>query len=331
MHQKYAFRSEVKGAVKNPSYKRHNAYHNKTLLLYQSTGLKKHITFIINPISGGIHKQGIPELIEQHLDHNRYAAEIKFTTCADDTFLFAREAVNKKTDVVVAVGGDGTINQVAKELTGTSTALGIVPQGSGNGFARHLRIPLQPLNAITLLNKAQTIYIDTGTINGEPFVNVCGAGFDAHVAWKFATAPKRGFYSYAKITLNEFRNYRLRDYTITIDGKPMERSAFLVCCSNGSQYGNNAYITPGADMQDGLLDIAILREVKLSSMPAIAWEMFTQRFRNSKYVEMHKGQHIHIVRHQAEVVNIDGEPYHMEKDLTVEVKPASLQVLIPQA
>lgn len=291
--------------------------------------MKKRITFIINPISGGIQKQGIPQLIEQHLNHQQYSAEIKFTTCAEDTFLFAREAVKKETDVVVAVGGDGTINQVAKELTGSRTTLGIVPQGSGNGFARHLQIPLHPLQAITMLNTAKSVVIDTGTINDEPFVNVCGAGFDAHVAWKFATAPKRGFFSYAKITLNEFRKYALRDYIITIDGKSIERSAFLVCCSNGSQYGNNAYITPGADMQDGLLDIAILHEVNLSNMPAIAWEMFTQRFRQSKYVEMLRGQQIQITRAAAEVVNIDGEPYHMAKDLTIAVKPASLRVLTP--
>ena len=289
--------------------------------------MKKNITFIINPISGGIKKQGIPQLIEQQLDHHLYAAEIKFTSTAEDTPRYAAEAVAAKKDIVVAVGGDGTINQIAQKLVHTSTALGIVPQGSGNGFARHLHIPLEPERAIALLNKGKITCIDTGTINDEIFVNVTGAGFDAHVAWKFATAPKRGFYSYAKITLNEFRNYQLRDYTIEIDGTTIERKAFLVCCSNGSQYGNNAFITPGADMQDGLLDIAIMKEVKLRSMPAIAWEMFTQRFRNSKHVEMFKGKNIVIHRSHTEVANIDGEPYQLGKDLSVQVLPASLNVI----
>lgn len=289
--------------------------------------MKKNILFIINPISGGISKHLIPALIEKHLDHQKYQAEIKFTSKAEDTADFAREAVLAKKNVVVAVGGDGTINQVASQLIHTETSLGIIPKGSGNGFARHLRIPLNTLGAIQLLNKGVKKTIDCASFNKECFVNVAGVGFDAFVAWKFATAPKRGFYSYAKITLGEFSRYKARKYELEIDGVPYSREAFLITFSNGDQYGNNAFIAPGADMQDGVLDVAILKNVSFRTLPRLAYELFTQRFNRSRDVEIIRGKHIKVIRPKAEVVNIDGEPVEMEKDAEVMIQPASLRVI----
>jgi YegS/Rv2252/BmrU family lipid kinase len=289
--------------------------------------VRKKITFIVNPISGGINKKSMPDIIKRYLNNQIYDAEILFTQKADDTHQLTLKAIKEASAIVVAVGGDGTINQVAKCLVNTPIELGIIPQGSGNGFARYLKIPLVAELAIHVLNVGKSKTIDTAMVNERFFVNVSGVGFDAHVAAKFASAPKRGFWSYAKITLREFSLYKSQNYHLEIDGKIYEKSAFLITFSNGDQYGNNAFIAPGADMQDGLLDIAILKNVKVTNMPRLAFEMFTQRFNRSKDVEILKGKHIRITREHAEVVNIDGEPYRMGKELSVSVLPKSLRVI----
>ncbi len=290
--------------------------------------VRKKITFIINPISGGINKKNIPGIIETQLDHSRYDAEILFTQKAEDTQRLSKEAVEKKANIIVAVGGDGTINQIAKNIVNTTSVLGVIPQGSGNGFARYLRIPLDAKKAIDVLNNYKVKIIDSASINEEFFVNVAGVGFDAHVASKFATS-KRGFWAYAKITIREFSQYKLKNYILEVDGETLNKKAFLITFSNGDQYGNNAFIAPGADMQDGLLDIAILKNVKITTMPRLAFEMFTQRFNRSKDVEIIKGKQIRLVRENAAMVNIDGEPFEMGKEILIKVIPSSLQVLIP--
>ncbi|MBX7204832.1 MAG: diacylglycerol kinase family lipid kinase [Bacteroidia bacterium] len=291
--------------------------------------MRKKITFIINPISGGISKKTLPDIIERHLNHELYQAEILFTQKADDTRLLTLQSIEKLTNIIVAAGGDGTINQVAKCLINKPISLGIIPQGSGNGFARYLKIPLTAGQAINVLNHGKSKTIDTAMANEHFFVNVSGVGFDAHVAAQFANASKRGFWSYAKITVNEFRNYQLQNYYLEIDGKTYNKRAFLITFSNGDQYGNNAFIAPGADMQDGLLDIAILKNVKVTTMPRLAFEMFTQRFNRSKDVEIVKGKHIRVLRENAGMVNIDGEPFEMGKEIMIKVIPSSLSVVVP--
>lgn len=291
--------------------------------------VRKKITFIINPISGGISKKTLPDIIERHLNHELYQAEILFTQKADDTRLLTLQSIEKLTNIIVAAGGDGTINQVAKCLINKPISLGIIPQGSGNGFARYLKIPLTAGQAINVLNHGKSKTIDTAMANEHFFVNVSGVGFDAHVAAQFANASKRGFWSYAKITVNEFRNYQLQNYYLEIDGKTYNKRAFLITFSNGDQYGNNAFIAPGADMQDGLLDIAILKNVKVTTMPRLAFEMFTQRFNRSKDVEIVKGKHIRVLRENAGMVNIDGEPFEMGKEIMIKVIPSSLSVVVP--
>lgn len=289
--------------------------------------MKRKIAFVINPISGGVSKQNIPALIEKKLDHTLYDMEILFTRSATDPAAFSRQLVEKKTDVIVAVGGDGTINQLAGPMMHSGSALGIIPLGSGNGFARHLHIPMDPAAAIGLLNKGVIRTIDTATVNGESFVNVSGVGFDAHVAWKFSTAPRRGFLSYAKITLREFSSYMPAEYEMTVDGKPIRKKAFLVCFANGSQYGNNAYIAPEANLYDGMLDIVFIKNVSLLNMPMIAYEMFRSRFHRSKHVEIIRGRKIQLKRKDQGVVNIDGEPVMMQAGLDIKVNPLSLQVI----
>lgn len=291
--------------------------------------MKKKIAFIINPISGGINKQEFPAMIGRHLDRNQFDVEINFTRSTEHNIQLAKDAVAQQKDIVVAVGGDGTINNVAKQLVGTGILFGIIPQGSGNGLARHLRLPLDTRKALHVINKLHRKNIDTGKANDEFFINVAGAGFDAHVSWMFANAPKRGFWSYTKITLNEFANYKPQSYELIVDGKSITKDAFIICVANGSQYGNNAYIAPQANLDDGQFDISVMKPFKTYQMPAIGLEMFLKKYNNSRYVDALKGSEVIIRRAEAGVFNIDGEPVMMDKDIHIKLLPESLKIIVP--
>ncbi len=291
--------------------------------------MKKKIAFIINPISGGINKQQFPSLIGRYLDRNQFDIEINYTRSAEHNLELAQEMVFKKKDIVVAVGGDGTINNIAKYLVNTGVLFGIIPQGSGNGLARHLRIPLNNIKALQVINKLHRKNIDAGMANDTFFINVAGAGFDAHVSWMFANAPKRGFWSYSKITLTEFANYKPQQYELIVDGKSVSKDAFIICVANGSQYGNNAYIAPKANLDDGLFDISIMKPFKIHQMPIIGMELFLKKYNNSQYVDVMRGANIMIKRPESGVFNIDGEPVLMEKDIQIKMLPEALKVIVP--
>ncbi len=291
--------------------------------------MKKSISFIINPISGGINKQHFPALIGRYLDRNQFDVEINFTRSAEHNLELAQQAVEQQKNIVIAVGGDGTINNIAKYMVNTGILFGIVPQGSGNGLARHLKIPLDNVKALKVINKLHRKNIDTGMANDQFFLNVAGAGFDAHVSWMFANAPKRGFWSYTKITLNEFANYTPQSYELMVDGKTITKDAFIICVANGSQYGNNAFIAPQANLDDGLFDISVMKPFKTYQMPVIGMEMFLKKYNNSKYVDALKGTDIVIKRQEEGVFNIDGEPVMMGKDIVIKMIPESLKVIVP--
>lgn len=291
--------------------------------------MKKKVTFIINPISGGKKKTGVPTMIQRIIDHDKYKVQIHFTKSAAHNLELAEQAVKENTDILVAVGGDGTINHIAKYVANSNTIFGIIPQGSGNGLARHLNIPMNSERALRLINECKTQSIDTGVANDQFFINVAGLGFDAHVSWMFAKAPKRGFVSYSKITLKEFANYQSELFELTIDGKQYEREAFILCVANGSQYGNNAYIAPMADVTDGIFEISLLKPFKSHLLPIIGSQLFRKKFHQSKYIETFSGKSIQITRKNSGVVNIDGEPIEMSNKLDITLQSKSLKIIIP--
>ena len=218
----------------------------------------KQIIFIINPVSGiGKHKI-VERLAEELLDKSRFIPTIVYTNAAGHATEISRNAAADGIDIVVAVGGDGTVNETAAGLVGTATALGIVPAGSGNGLARHLKIPMNVRRAIEVINDGKSLKIDTATINDQLFVNLAGVGFDASVAKKFAVAGKRGFSTYLRITTNSYKNYEPKQYTLIIDGKVIKRRALLISFANSSQFGNNTSIDPTASINDGYIDVCIV-------------------------------------------------------------------------
>lgn len=288
----------------------------------------KKICFIVNPISGLGKQKVIEKLVAEKLDHTQFEHRIAYTQATKHAIELAREAAKENFDIVVAVGGDGSVNETATGLVGTKTAMAIVPTGSGNGLARHLNIPLDLVKAIDVINTGKTTVIDSVQLNEHVFVNVAGIGFDAHIGWEFAKFGKRGFSSYLKIISREFPKYKAQHYELIADGKSMTKHAFLISFANGSQWGNNAYIAPLADCTDGLIDIAILKKFNLFGGIAIGYRLFRKTAHLSQSLEIIKAKDI-TVKQPGSIAHIDGEPIETGPELRIRINPSSLHVIIP--
>ncbi len=288
---------------------------------------KKRVLFVVNPISGGKKKKSFEKRVIADLDLALYDAKFTFTEYAGHANELASQAVADQMDVVVAVGGDGTINEIASALTGTDTVLGIIPEGSGNGLALYLGIPLNERAAIRRLNGFEHMTIDSGVINGLPFFNMAGLGFDASVSDRFANDNIRGPIGYLRAVLREISTYKPKRYTLDIDGKSIEREAFMISVANSPQYGNNAYVAPQASVTDGLLDVCIIHKFPLYTTPMMVFHLFNKSADRSEYVEIIPGKQIRIERETADAVHVDGEPKEMGAVLEISVNPGTLRIL----
>ncbi len=286
------------------------------------------IVFILNPISGTVKKAKIPQLIESYLDQDRYTYSIIYTEYAGHATELASSASRDGADVVVAVGGDGTINEVGRGLIGTQTAMGILPCGSGNGLARHLRIPVNLKKAIQLINQYEVRDLDYGLINNNPFFCTCGMGFDAYISKKFADGGKRGKMTYVKYVLQEGLRYKAEDYVIEDDNGKRTCHAYLVSCANASQYGNNAYIAPHALMSDGWLDVIIMSPFDYLDAPEVSFDMMNKTLDRSKKVKTFHTKKIHIHREKPGPVHYDGDPVMMGTDIDIELVERGIKIIV---
>lgn len=288
---------------------------------------KKRIIFIVNPISGTRGKRIILQCIRERMDKSRYEYEVKCTKYAGHATELAAQAVKDGIDMVVAIGGDGTINEVARALVHTNTALGIIPCGSGNGLARHLRIPMDAKDAVDIINAGNVICIDYGKVNDIPFFCTCGVGFDAFVSLKFADSGKRGLLTYLENTLHESLNYKPETYEIENEEGTMHYNAFLIACGNASQYGNNAYITPQASLTDGLMDVTIMEPFTVLDVPSLSFQLFNKTIDQNSRIKTLRTRKIRIHRTKPGVLHYDGDPVMAPEDLEVEIIPKGLYVV----
>ena len=288
---------------------------------------KRSITFIINPISGTHSKEEMPRLINETLDSERYAYDIRLTEHAGHASEIARECVAEQRDIVVAVGGDGTVNEVARSLTHSQTALGIIPCGSGNGLARHLCLPMEAKKAISIINQGNVELFDYGVINGIPFFCTCGMGFDAFISLKFAEAGKRGPITYVENVLKEGLKYRPETYEVIDDAGTTRYKAFLIACANASQYGNNAYIAPGATMKDGEMDVIIMEPFDALEAPQIAADLFMKTLGNNSKIKTFRSKELHIRRKEAGAIHYDGDPIMTDKEIDVHIEHLGLRIV----
>lgn len=291
---------------------------------------KKNIAFIINPISGTQGKEQIVKWLDEKLDKEKYVQEILYTERAGHAVEIAAQKAKENAYAVVAIGGDGTINEIARSLAHTDTALGIIPCGSGNGLARHLQIPMDPKGAIDVINDGLVDIIDYGKINNVPFFCTCGVGFDAFVSLKFAQAGKRGPLTYLEKTLLESLKYRPETYELEMDGSTSRYKAFLIACGNASQYGNNAYITPQATLNDGLLDVTILEPFNVFDVPSLAFQLFNKTIDQNSRIKTFRCRSLQIHRKTPGVAHFDGDPTMMGENIDVEIVKNGLQVIVPR-
>lgn len=290
---------------------------------------KTNILFIINPISGGKGKLRIPDFIDQYLDKDKFNANFVFTEYVGHAAELADEAATKNFDVIIAAGGDGTINEVATKVLKHNIVLGVLPLGSGNGLARFLNIPKNLRQAIMVINNFKVDQIDTAEFNNKCFFNLAGMGFDAHLSSAFSKDKKRGLTGYIKVGFQEVFNYKPEQYKINIDGQEYERDAFAISIANSSQYGNDVFISPKASVKDGLLDVCIIKPFPVVKLPVLSYIMLRGTAETSDMIEIIRGKNIKITRQQAGPVHVDGEPLQMEAHIEVNVKPLSLNVIVP--
>ena len=275
--------------------------------------------FIVNPISGsGRSKRFAGKLLAK-------GYKVAFTEYAGHAEKLAREASD---EVVVAVGGDGTVNEVARGLVGSNKALGIIPCGSGDGLARHLGISHNTDEALKTVENGEYRSMDAAEINGRLFFSVCGVGFDAVVSERFAKCGKRGLANYIKQGLKTWTEYAPEHYTIEIDGISIETDALFITIGNSDQWGNGAKITPLADCSDGLLDITIVEQFDAFALPEMAYKLMAGTLDKSRKVHCYKGEHIRIVRANEGPAHADGDWFTAPDTLEIKIIPKALKVLI---
>lgn len=281
---------------------------------------------IINPISGTGNKRGLAEFVEHQLANAGISLDVAYTAGHGDATKFTHEAVDKGYAAVLAAGGDGTVNETAKALCGTHTALGIIPSGSGNGLARHLGIPIDPAAAIKIILRNNIVDCDYGTANGHPFFCTFGVGFDAAVSDKFAKQKRRGKLSYIRSAISEYVSYNPQIYTISANGQILTQKAFIVACCNASQYGNNAYIAPTASITDGLLDITIVHAGTPLDTAMVGVDLFTGYINRNTMIHTFRTPAAVIYRTGEGPAHLDGEPVSMDDIMDVKCHHNAIRI-----
>lgn len=288
------------------------------------------LLFIVNSISGGKSKHLAIQTIEKTLIANGISFEIVLTNDALSGIEATQKALSGKYSAVVAVGGDGTLQALGSVLMNTEIPLGIIPMGSGNGLARMLGIPFDVTKAIEKILAGKTKTIDVGMANEKAFMNVCGVGFDAHISAQFSHSKSRGFFNYARLTTQSLFQYQKQTYRIQTSNKTISEQAFLVSFCNGNQFGNNAYIAPGASLDDGLLNMTVLKKIPVFAIPRMLYQLFQQQINNNSQVISATSQQFVLTQTNGQAFNyhLDGEPMPAVNQLEIKVKNCCLMVLV---
>ena len=288
--------------------------------------------FIINPISGPLRKPDkIIQMIHNHWGDSGVQYTIKKTDHRGHAIELAKEASEKKIDLVVAVGGDGTINEIGRGLAGSETALGVIPTGSGNGFARNFNIPLRVESAIRTLKNPLFKRIDVGKINGHYFFNVAGVGLDAEISAHFDRFGMRGPIPYFIFGIREFLRYKPKTITINLNNRQkIECKPILLSFANVPQYGNGAIIAPGAKPDDGLLDVCILHPISSIKVLTNINKLFDGTIDEMEEMQILQTPRVLIQREKEGYIHTDGDPHLEAAEISVEVLAGNLIVAIPQ-
>lgn len=279
---------------------------------------------IINPISGTTSKRGVAAKCMRRLGREGIDVEVLYTESPGDARKFAARAAEKGYLGVIAAGGDGTVNEIGSALRGTTTALGILPLGSGNGLARHLGLSTDISEAIDVLCRRHIVACDSCDANDRPFFCTFGLGFDAAVSEKFSHTRQRGLINYIRSAFEEFIKFQPEEYEIEADGHTLRIKAFIVAACNASQYGNNVFIAPTASIRDGLLDITIIHAGTPLTQARAGVELVTGLIKNNMIIQTLQVRRAVIRRANAGIAHVDGEPVQMGREIEVRCNHGNL-------
>ncbi|MFZ4543654.1 MAG: diacylglycerol/lipid kinase family protein [Saprospiraceae bacterium] len=290
--------------------------------------LRRKIIFILNPISGVSKKSVIEDMIHMYIDSNQFDYVIKYTDHPNHGTEIAREAVKDGYDMVVAVGGDGSVNEVSEGLIGSDVILGIIPAGSGNGYAMYLGIGREIKKAIKILNKGKVRVMDTGSINQQPFVNLAGIGFDAKIAYLYRNVKRRGFWGYFKTAVKETVYFRFHSYSVIIDGKEIlkEKKCFTIVVANAPMYGYGFIIAPKARPDDGKLEVVIFHKAPLWRIFFSLWRFLNHSMDKTRIADRYSGETVEIICHEDSFAHTDGEGFTVSGTQIFTIRPKSLRV-----
>lgn len=290
--------------------------------------MKKRVLYIVNPHSGVGRKKIIETEIKERTDADEIDFSIVHTTHRGHATEIARKHRDDM-DIVVAVGGDGTVNEVGSGLIGGHAALGIIPCGSGNGLARELEIPLRTASAVDVINEAEIRTIDILHVGDYISLNVAGVGFDAYISHLFANKKVRGPLQYMNLIAKEYPRYKPDDYILNIDGNIYKRTAFLISFANSSQWGNDIHIAPNASMDDGLMDVCIVSEFPNMAIPSLVISLLSQSIDTNKYDEMIRTKEVELLNDTQVMGHVDGEPVIISPHAQISIEPNALKVATP--
>lgn len=290
----------------------------------------KKIRFIVNPFSGVSEKSNLDQLVRKALDPNKFDFEVCYTQAPQHATELCTSALKSNIDIIAVVGGDGTVNEVAKAMLHQPKALAIMPGGSGNGFAMHIGMGRDLRKAIAMINDAQETTIDSAYANGEFFINVAGVGFDGKICNVIQNESKRGIQVYFKSMFKEGYKYPFLEAEIDVDGKKIAGEYVSITAANASMFGYNFTIAPHAELTDGLLDLVLIKKTKKYRYYLNSWRFLNKSILDSPFVETFKGKKIKITTSKQTDYQIDGEGKGTTKNLEIQMNPASIRLLKPR-
>lgn len=288
---------------------------------------KKKILFIINPISGGHNKEEIIKSIPKLLDVNKFDINITHTKRMGHAVELAQKAVAENMDIVVAVGGDGTINEIASQLVNTNVTLAIVPCGSGNGLARDLGISLHYKKAIQQINTLNIKKIDVGVCNNQHFFSLAGIGFDAKVAYDFNRGKKRKFTGYAWAILKDFFSSKDQHYEIVLENEKIADNFFFITTANCSQWGYNVKVAPIAKLNDGIFSITLCKKPTAFSLIHFVIKILSGKIDHSKSVTIKTSNKVSVTSNSEFFYHIDGDAKGVSHQIEIGILPEALHII----
>jgi diacylglycerol kinase (ATP) len=291
----------------------------------------KRIVFIVNPKAGTNIQRRIRESVEKNLNHRKFEYGIWHTEHSGHAAELARKAIAEGYEIVVAVGGDGSINEVASALMHTGAVLGVVPAGSGNGLAMHLGYGRVLDKAIQKINSAAIQPMDAGLLNGRPFFNLAGVGYDGRVSNMMKDSTRRGFFPYFLKSIEAGLTHHSCECTVEMDGHTFQGKTFAITVANGPMWGYNFQVAPDARIDDGLLEVVILKDAPIWQYFAAVPYTLKGKLYDAQFVEHFTAQKVKITAAGTHFVHVDGEGYQATGELVFEMKPHALKVLVPRA